>query len=70
MRIKSTRLKNTTKLIIKEFNNNKTHYAIARNYEQYPNFDHDIDFFSSESVSKLKKILIKVANHVREYAIT
>ena len=59
--MKSERLKNTTRSIIKEFNNKKIHYGLARNYEKYPNFDHDIDFFSNEHVEKIKKILINVA---------
>jgi len=57
----SKTLQNTAKQIIKEFNNNKVHYALARNYEKFPNFGRDIDFFSSEPISKLKKILNSVA---------
>ena len=59
--MKTEKSKNTTRSIIKEFNNKKIHYGLARNYEKYPNFDHDIDFFSSEHVEKIKKILINVA---------
>ena len=58
---KSFRLANTAKSIIKEFNENKIHYGLARNYEKFPYFGHDIDFFSNENSDKLKKTLIKVA---------
>ena len=61
MHIKSTILQNTAISIIREFNNKKIHYALARNYKQYPNFGHDIDFLSNEPLWRLKKILIEVA---------
>jgi hypothetical protein len=61
MIIKSARLRNTAISIIKEFNKKKINYGLGRNYEQYPNFGHDIDFYSSEDVRKLKKVLVVVA---------
>jgi hypothetical protein len=70
MIIKSFRLANTAKSIVKEFNENKIHYGLARNYEKFPYFGHDIDFFSNEDSDKLKKILIKVAKKNNWDALT
>ena len=61
MFIKSTRLRNTAISIIKEFNKKKINYGLGRNYDHFPYFGHDIDFYSTEDVQKLKKVLIVVA---------
>ena len=61
MFIKSKRLENTAVSMIEEFNKKKINYGLGRNYEKYPNFGHDIDFYSSEDVQILKKTLIIVA---------
>ena len=34
---------------------------IARNYEKFPYFDHDIDLFCDTKLVNLKKILINIA---------
>ena len=60
MIIKSARLRNTAISIIKEFNKKKINYGLGRNYNHFPNFGHDIDFYSTEDVQKLKKVLIVV----------
>ena len=61
MIIKSARLRNTAISIIKEFNKKKINYGLGRNYNHFPNFGHDIDFYSTEDAQKLKKVLIVVA---------
>ena len=49
MVIKLSNQASTTKGIIKEFNKNKINYGLARNYEKFSDFDHDIDFFRARS---------------------
>ena len=43
--------------IIDMLNNSKSKYAIARNYENYPTFNHDVDIFSNLSILDQNKII-------------
>jgi hypothetical protein len=49
MVIKLSNQASTAKGIIKQFNKNKINYGLARNYEKFPDFDHDINFFEQKS---------------------
>ena len=54
-------MKNSVLEIFKKLNDKKIYYMIARNYEKFPYFDHDIDLFCDTKLVNLKKILINVA---------
>lgn len=54
-------MKNSVLEIFKKLNDKKIYYMIARNYEKFPYFDHDIDLFCDTKLVNLKKILINIA---------
>ena len=57
----SSRAQDTVVSIIENFENNKIPYAIARNYENYPDFGHDLDLFFCESAKSFEEIAISAA---------
>jgi len=57
----STRAQNTIKAIVREFGENDIAYAIARNYESYPDFGHDLDLYYLASSKSFKKIAVVVS---------
>ncbi len=56
----SSKKENTVKDIIIEFNQ-KIPYVIARNYENFPHFKNDLDFFVSVDIKKIILILKKIS---------
>jgi len=57
----SNRAQDTVVSIVEILENNKIPYSIARNYENYPNFGHDLDLFYSEPVKSFEEIAIFAA---------
>jgi len=57
----STRSQDTIKSIIRELEDSDTTYAIARNYENYPDFGHDLDLFFSAPISLFIKFIEVIA---------
>ena len=47
-------MKNSVLEIFKKLNDKKIYYMIARNYEKFPYFDHDIDLFCDTKLVNLK----------------
>lgn len=58
---KSFRSQETIKSIINSLHKKKIMYAIARNYENFPDFRHDIDLFYDDNILKFIEILITTA---------
>lgn len=56
-----SRASKTVLALIDHFNRENISYAIARNYESYPNFNRDLDIYFFDSVVKVKEILREVA---------
>lgn len=51
-----------TKRLIARMESEGVRYAILRNYENYPNFDHDLDLIlHSDDLTKWRKIAVKIA---------
>lgn len=54
----SQRPQDTVVSIIGELERQNVPYAIARNYENYPDFGHDLDLFYSDTLEGFKKIAV------------
>jgi len=57
----SINAQNTVKAIVNALENNDIPYVIARNYENYPDFGHDLDLFYSSSKPVFDDIAMTVA---------
>ena len=58
----SLRAQDTVKAIIRELEGNNLSYVVARNYENYPDFGHDLDLFYEGAVSAFEAIAIIVSS--------
>jgi len=67
---KSLRCQNSIRSIINGLHKKNITYAIARNYENFPDFGHDMDLYYDDDNSKIIEILISTARNYKWDIIT